>query len=72
MSDEDGKSSGDTSLFAIFAFSLLALAVIPLTLWRLLSGGSSADDVLQPWQKVRVPMYFTRMYASLQYYVAWS
>jgi hypothetical protein len=67
MSDDDDKSSGDTSLFAIFAFSLLALVVIPLTIWRLLSGAShSADDVLQPWQKVRVPKCSKRMYSSLQ------
>ena len=53
MGADDTAGTGDTSLFAIFFFTLLALALIPTTIWRITSGGGGSADVVQPWKKVR-------------------
>jgi hypothetical protein len=53
MGADDEGGTGDTSLFAIFLFSIMALALLPLTVWRISSGGGAGNDVLQPWKKVR-------------------
>lgn len=53
MAEDDGTSSGDAQLFAIFSFAFLLLFLIPTTLWRICSGGGAKVDVVQPWRKVR-------------------
>ena len=52
--DEDAGGTGDTSLFAIFLFSILALALIPITIWRARSGAGAGAEVVQPWNMVRL------------------
>lgn len=54
MSDEDEQAgTGDTTLFAIFLFAILALGLIPVTIWRVSTGGGATGRVSRPWEKVR-------------------
>jgi hypothetical protein len=52
MSDEEDGKTGDAALFAIFLFSVIALGIVPLTIWRISTGGGGKAEVVQPWQKV--------------------
>jgi len=50
MSDP-GPQEGNTSLFAVFALSLLSLVLVPYTISRL-AALSAPDDEERPWEAV--------------------
>ena len=52
MGEAEDKT-GDAGMFAIFIFSVVALGVIPMTIWRVSTGGGAKVQVVQPWRKVR-------------------
>jgi len=47
------ESQGNSPLFAVFFLSLYSLFVIPYTIYKLCNA-ASADDVVKPWEAVRV------------------